>query len=103
MLTQSDKRPQWPKANNESSEICGIIKPSRRVKLNRSQTVNVHKLLTIRYLLTARAVIVSIDKLISLVKRIAKIERDLHQQFDGARFTKQTYNNFYPKFLVNQS
>jgi len=21
----------------------------------------------------------------------------------GARFTKQTYNNFYPKFLVKQS
>jgi len=37
-------------ANNESSEVCGIIKPGRRVKLNRSQAVNVHKLLTIRYL-----------------------------------------------------
>jgi len=40
-------------ANNESSEVCGIIKPGQRVKLNRSQAVNVHnfhKLLTIRYL-----------------------------------------------------
>jgi len=34
----------------KSSEVCGIIKPGRRVKLNRSQAVNVHKLLTIRYL-----------------------------------------------------
>jgi len=25
----------------ESSEVCGIIKPGRRVKLNRSQAVNV--------------------------------------------------------------
>jgi len=39
-----------PLANNESSEVCGIIKPGRRVKLNRSQAVNVHQLLTIRYL-----------------------------------------------------
>jgi len=38
------------KANNESSEVCGIIKTGRRVKLNSSQAVNVHKLLTIRYL-----------------------------------------------------
>jgi len=38
-------------ANNESSEVCGIIKPGRSVKLNRSQAVNVHKLLTVRYLL----------------------------------------------------
>jgi len=37
-------------ANNESSEVCGIIKPGRRVKLHRSQAVNVHNLLTIRYL-----------------------------------------------------
>jgi len=37
-------------ANNKSSEVCGIIKPDRRVKLNRSQAVNVHKLLTIRNL-----------------------------------------------------
>jgi len=37
-------------ANNESSEVCGIIKPGRRVKLNRSQASNVDKLLTIRYL-----------------------------------------------------
>jgi len=37
-------------ANNESSEVCGIIKPGRRVKLNRLQAVNVHKLLTIRSL-----------------------------------------------------
>jgi len=36
--------------NNESSEVVGIIKPGRRVKLNSSQAVNVHKLLTIRYL-----------------------------------------------------
>jgi len=41
-------------ANKESSEVCGIIKPGRRVKLNRSQAVNVHKLLTIRYLRTGR-------------------------------------------------
>jgi len=39
-----------PAANNESSEVCYIIKPGRRVKLNRSKVVNVHKLLTIRYL-----------------------------------------------------
>jgi len=39
----------WREANNDSSEVCGIIKPARMVKLNRSQ-VNVHKLLTIRYL-----------------------------------------------------
>jgi len=37
-------------ANNESSEVCGIIKHGRRVKLNRSQAVNVHKMLKIRYL-----------------------------------------------------
>jgi len=37
-------------ANSESSEVCGIIKPGIRFKLNRSQAVNVHKLLTIRYL-----------------------------------------------------
>jgi len=30
--------------------VCGIIKPSRKIKLNRSQAVNVHKLLTIRFL-----------------------------------------------------
>jgi len=37
--------------NNESSEVCSIIKPAgQMVKLNRSQTENVHKLLTIRYL-----------------------------------------------------
>jgi len=42
-------------ANNESSEVCGSIKPGRRVKLKRSQAVNVHKLLTIRYLLEAAA------------------------------------------------
>jgi len=45
----------FPPANNESSEVCGIIKPSQRVKLNRSQAVNVHKLLTIRYLLPANS------------------------------------------------
>jgi len=41
-------------ANDESSEVCSIIKAGRRVKLglNRSQAVNVHKLLTIRYLRT---------------------------------------------------
>jgi len=40
-------------ANNESSEVCFIIKPGRwvRSKLNRSQGVNVHKFLTICYLL----------------------------------------------------
>jgi len=37
-------------ANNESSEVCVNIKHGRKVKLNRSQIVNVHKLLTIRYL-----------------------------------------------------
>jgi len=37
-------------ANNESAEVCGIIKPGWRVRLNRSMAVNVHKLLTIRYL-----------------------------------------------------
>jgi len=37
-------------ANNESSEVFAIIKPGRRVKLNRSQAENVHKLLTMRYL-----------------------------------------------------
>jgi len=37
-------------ANNESSEVCGIIKPVPRVKFNRAQAVNVYKLLTIRYL-----------------------------------------------------
>jgi len=37
-------------ANNESSEVCGIIKPGQGVQLNRSQAVNVNKLLTIRYL-----------------------------------------------------
>jgi len=35
-------------ANNESSEVCGIINPGRRVSLNRSQAVKVHKLVTIR-------------------------------------------------------
>jgi len=37
-------------ANNESSEVSNesTIKPGQRVKLNRSQAVNVHKLLTIR-------------------------------------------------------
>jgi len=39
-------------ANNESSEVCSIMKPGRRVKLKGSQAVNVHKLLTIRYLRT---------------------------------------------------
>jgi len=42
-----------PDANNESSEVCGIIKPGRRgrrFELNRSQAVHVHKLLTIHYL-----------------------------------------------------
>jgi len=39
-----------PAANNESSEVCGIIKPGRRVRLNKSQAVNVHKPLTISYL-----------------------------------------------------
>jgi len=34
--------------NNESSEVCCIIKPGLRVKLIRSQAVNVHKLPTIR-------------------------------------------------------
>jgi len=38
-----------PAANNESSEVSGIIKPGRKVKLIRSQAVNVHKLLTICY------------------------------------------------------
>jgi len=37
--------------NNESSEVCGTIKPGQSVELNRSQAVEVHKLLTIRYLL----------------------------------------------------
>jgi len=32
----------WP--INESSEVCGIIKPGQRVTLNRSHAVNVHKL-----------------------------------------------------------
>jgi len=41
------------RANNKSSEVCDIIKPGRRVKLNRSQAVNVHKLMIIRYLPTA--------------------------------------------------
>jgi len=41
-------------ANNESSEVCGIIKPGQTVKLSRSETVNVHKLLTIRYLREGR-------------------------------------------------
>jgi len=36
-------------ANNESLEVCGIIKPGRRVKLNSPQAVIVYKLLTIRY------------------------------------------------------
>jgi len=43
-------------ANNESSEVCGVIKPGRRVKLNSSQAVNVHKLLSIRYSPFAAAV-----------------------------------------------
>jgi len=43
-------------ANNESSEVCRTIKPGRRVKLNWSQAVNVHKLLTIRYSLPARLI-----------------------------------------------
>jgi len=38
-------------ANNELSEVCGIIKPGRRVKIHRSEAVNVHKLLTIHNLL----------------------------------------------------
>jgi len=50
-LSATAARP--PQANNESSEVCGIIKPGRRVKLNRSQAVYVHTLLTIRYLPTA--------------------------------------------------
>jgi len=33
--------------NHESSEVCGIIKPGRRVKINRFQAENDHKLLTI--------------------------------------------------------
>jgi len=49
----NEYRTQMPSANNESSEVCGHIKPGQRVKLNRSQAVNVHKLLTIRYLHTA--------------------------------------------------
>jgi len=28
-----------PRAKSKSSEVCGIIKPGRRVKLNRSQAV----------------------------------------------------------------
>jgi len=36
--------------NNESSEVCGNIMPGQRVKLNRSQAINIHKLLTIRNL-----------------------------------------------------
>jgi len=47
------RKNRQPQANNESSEVCGIIKPGQRIKLNRSQAVNVHKLLTIRYLPTA--------------------------------------------------
>jgi len=43
---------QEPSANNESSEVCGIINPGQSFKLNRSQAVNFHKLLTIRFLQT---------------------------------------------------
>jgi len=47
-------------AKNELSEVCGIIKPGRRDKLNRSQAVNVHKLLNIRYLLPPKLQLVLI-------------------------------------------
>jgi len=36
-------------ANNESSEVCGINKPGRRVKLNRQQAVNVYKLICVSH------------------------------------------------------
>jgi len=49
-----------PRANNESSEVCGINKPGRRVKLNGSQAVNAHKLLMIRYLPTTVAFVLLI-------------------------------------------
>jgi len=42
-------------ANKESSEVREIVtKPGRRVKLNRSQALNIHKLLTIRYVPAVR-------------------------------------------------
>jgi len=50
-------------ANNESSELCGIIKSGRRVKLNRSQALNVHKLLTIGYLHPALASLLILNRL----------------------------------------
>jgi len=36
-------------ANNETSGVCDIIKPGRRIKLYRSQAVNVHKHATMLY------------------------------------------------------
>jgi len=47
---ESTNVPHLTTANNESSKVCGIIKPGRRVKLNRLLAVMVNKLLTIRYL-----------------------------------------------------
>jgi len=57
-------------ANNESSEVCGINKPGRRVKLNRSQAVNVNKLLTIRYLWTEVGISVPILKELDILVNV---------------------------------
>jgi len=49
------KEIEWMRGSkNESSKVCAIIKPGRRVKLNRSQAVNIYKLLTIRYVHAGR-------------------------------------------------
>jgi len=49
----SDRDPINKTRWRTNNEVCGIIKPGRRVELNRSQAVNVHKLLTIHYFPTA--------------------------------------------------
>jgi len=50
IYSDNNSRRRAAGANNESSDVCGIIKPGQRVKLIRSQAINVHKLLTIRYM-----------------------------------------------------
>jgi len=51
LLGASSRHSAVLSANNESSEVCGIINPGQKVKMNRSQALNVHQLLTIRFVI----------------------------------------------------
>jgi len=55
-------------SKNESSEVCCIFKPVRRVKLNRSYAVNVHKLLKIS-LFAASATVAADTRLYSKLQQ----------------------------------